>query len=413
MVYCINIDLDASVGIEDALIHERFSVDTYKELLLLGYNMYKHGIKRALDGVVNMRITAELEMKHQTEKEQILQEMHAKLYQLQEENVGILKQCEDDKKVVEETTRKHYELHVEKLKLQLAHMQSVVEGEKERNKSLEAKMNQLYDDIYKDSIVQLKEAIKEKDMQITMLKNTNSVKGCIGESLLRDTLMSLYHDCEVVNMSKVSHVCDVHMVFPVTNAKMVFESKYKGVVDKKDICKFEDDMKHMGKDVMGGMFVSFLCKNIPGKGSLHIDVVPGTPTPLLYVAYENEEEFKLFFPQHCSLFVKVCDMHHFMHQQHGLMEDVFETVLEDVKACFDMLVKNKKRVEDMRTKFFKFCTEMEEDACAMIGRLESIISRNKQKARLTEKREKPQHVCEHCGVSFATKRGLGAHMKKH
>jgi hypothetical protein len=201
------------------------------------------------------------------------------------------------------------------------------------------------------------------------------------------------------------------MTFPSEHV-MVFESKYKGVVEKKDVTKFEDDMGNMGDKVIGGVFVSFLSKNIPGKGNMFIELNKKNK-PLLYVAYDNEEEFNIFFSQHCKLFINIC--HVFMDAEH--QQNDINSILDELKFLFDMFQKNKKRLDDIKTKFMKYYNEVEVDNTTILQRLDNMLIRKKQTLcisnRVKPRQSKISYVCTTCNMEFLGKRELNKHMKSH
>jgi hypothetical protein len=400
----ITLSLDPTKPDELELINLGMSDDSIKDMLLLGFHLYKYGMVKYLNDTMQKNIQLEVNKQVHKVEEDIKQEYEGQISKLVEENISLVKKLEEDIGNMEKAVANRYALDIDKRDMKIEHLTSLLKEAGEKHNTLQGKLEDLYKEIYKESVQQLKETIKEKELEIAMMKNTNIIKGNIGEGLLVETLRKLFHDAAVTATGKVAHVCDVHMTM-ANDAKYVFESKYKGNVDKKDINKFEADMKALGEGVFGGVFVSFVSKNIPGKGSMTIEVLEEIKKPVLYVAYENEQEFGLFFATHFMMFKSICEIYDQSNNDCHDTENEMQTILEEVNYFHGSMQKNKKRLEDLKKSFTKFCTEIEEDNKEIIKRLESVIKVNKSANKGTS------FLCCKCNTVFASKRALNKHVR--
>jgi rubrerythrin len=186
--------------------------------------------------------------------------------------------------------------------------------------------------------------------------------------------------------------------------KIIFESKYKGNIEKKDVDKFYRDMEGFDDGIIGGVFVSFLCKNIPNKGSINFEVTAENKKPLMYVAYENEDEFNQYFPHHIVMFSKLCDSYNESKSSDVNISDV----IEEVRFISDIVNKNKRRLDDFRGKFQKYYTEVEEDNKVLMVKIDNIVK------RVPKATNKKVFICNQCTYTCASKRTLDKHvLEKH
>jgi hypothetical protein len=229
----------------------------------------------------------------------------------------------------------------------------------------------------------------------------------------------MYLDSEVKHMGKTAHVCDVHMVLP-DGLCIAFESKYKGFVEKKDVEKFVSDMKGLISEgnVVGGVFVSFLSKNIPGKGCMNFELLDGKP--IMYVAYSDETDFKLHFTCHVKLFERMCyAVHESVGKMGGHLEDdddmicKLERMMDAVKDLCGRVNRNKKRLDDFKKHVLKFYSDMDDENDQILESLSNMLGAEVVKKK---KRVKQQIACEAacdvCGKSYSSQYGLTRHKKK-
>lgn len=392
----VNITLDEAHAEDREILENNFSVKVLKSFMYIGYQLYKHAVFDRLNDIVGENIESVVSARLTAQET----EMNTQIDYLKSENLVLAKKIEE----CSQEAGKRFELDIEKKKLTISHLEGLLADAYTKNKVLEQKMSEIYNEVFKDSVYQLKETIKQREMEISLLKNTNMVKGRVGEDILMKTLKNIFTDCEVTNMSKTSHVCDVHLVFPPGNKRMVFESKYKGMVDKKDVEKFQGDVEGMGNDVIGGVFVSFLCKNIPHKGSINFEIAPKSRKPLMYMAFENEEEFNMFFPHHVVMFGKLCESM----QEHAVDTTAMDQTLDEVRFVCQTLNKNKKRLDDLKSRFLKYYTDVDDDTRVLLERLDAIIKNNLPKKRMVTNKV---HICSKCSFTCSSRKALTAHDK--
>jgi hypothetical protein len=255
---CVVKNIKLNTDIESEKYISGLDEDALKWMLLLGYHTHQYILANNIFSIVD---------KGDSKLQTRIEELHR-------ENLDLVREYEGRKDDLMAECQKMALLACEKDMMRkdmtIEHMSSIVEELRCKCGEYQSEIQKLYNGLYAESVKELRESIKEKEMQISMLRNMNSVKGQIGESLLVDTLKDMYSESEVKHMGKVAHVCDVHMVLP-DGCDIAFESKYKGTIEKKDVEKFVSDMRGLISEgaTIGGVFVSFLSKNIPGKGCLN------------------------------------------------------------------------------------------------------------------------------------------------
>jgi hypothetical protein len=325
-------------------------------------------------------------------------QLNQHLDELKNENIDLVKKIKE----CEEKTERKYILEIERKCMTIEHLQGMLHNAKETNTLLEKKLNELYDSVYSDSVQQLKDTIKQRDMEISCLKSSNVVKGQIGENMIIDCLRNIFTDVEVSHTGTKAHVCDVHMTFP-NGKKIVFESKFKGNIEKRDVDKFYRDMEGLDKDVIGGVFVSLLSKNIPNKGSINFEITSETKRPIMYVAYSDENEFHTYFPHHTMMFTKLCEIYT---ESTGSVS--MNDIVDEVKFLFDIISKNKRKLDDFKAKFLKFYSDIDEDNGVLLKRIDNIIKRVPNQ-KVTSKKV---FICSQCSFTCCTKKTLDNHCAK-
>jgi len=374
------------------------SEETKTDIFMMGYLLYQHRVHNVVDEVIKNNIDNEVRLKYD-----------AIIQQLKNENLDLAKDLEEKQHVLQ--TRHTFD--IEKKNMRIEQLERLLH-------ETESKISTLYDDIYKDGIDKLREQLKERDMQLHMLRSTNAAKGIIGESLIMESLRSVFQTAEIQYTGKTAHSCDIQMkCFPAEHTYM-FESKYKGCITKADVTKFQQDVLISPDAVQGGMFVSILSKNIPEKGSFHIETVKETSNDrqinkiMVYVAYEDEAEFHVLFKYHCKLFVDICTFHasHMTTQDdYNTYTKIIDAFEKDVVFLTDILKKNKRRIEDFRSKFIRFCGEIEDDNETLLHRIQNtsaLLSLNAKRSALTQQQNHAQ-TCSACGKTYKSARGLKMH----
>lgn len=383
---------------------QHMSTDTLKDIFMLGYTLYQHRVSNVIEDIIRSNMDSEIRARYNND-----------IQQLKSENIELVKELEEKQHML--LTR--HTLDIEKKNMRIEQLERIV-------RETESKLSTLYDDIYKDGIDKLKEQLKERDMQLQMLRSTNAAKGIIGETLIMDSLRSVFETAEIQYTGKTAHSCDIHMkCFPSEHTYM-FESKYKGCVTKADVVKFQQDVMASATSVKGGMFVSILSKNIPEKGSFHFETIKqqtctnqtssGCDTKLvLYVAYEDEAEFHMLFKCHCKLFVDICTLYASQaasQSDHDTYTNILETLEQDIVFLTDILKKNRRRIEDFRSKCIRFCGEVEDDNDTLLKRIQntaSLLSLNMKRASIVEQQTQGAITCGTCGKTCKSQRGLKMH----
>lgn len=260
----------------------------------------------------------------------------------------------------------------------------------------------------KERIISLESIIQQKDAELSTLKTCNFVKGMTGEGLLMNFFKEQYPKLVVNHTGKAAHEGDIQLVDVAQDTLIVVESKYKQSIDKNDVDKFCRDVSMVAqKDVstvcIGGLFVSLLTRNIPGKGDVYFEVIGNVP--VMYVGFSNTEEFAVYFKRYADMFFELCKFY----KQQGAQKSSIDEVLEEVNFYFNMLVKNKTRIEDFRTnclsKLNKFVTDIETDNKLILNRVEGMLKKNNCV------RYDNVYCCERCGEVFSNKRLHTKHIK--
>jgi hypothetical protein len=260
----------------------------------------------------------------------------------------------------------------------------------------------------KDKLVSLEAIIQQKDAELATLKTCNFVKGMTGESLLMNFFKEQYPKMMVQHTGKTAHEGDIQLVDVAQDTLIVVESKYKQQIDKNDVDKFCRDVSGVSqKDVstvcVGGLFVSLLTRNIPGKGDAYFEMIGNVP--VMYVGFSSVEEFSVYFKKYVDLFMELCKFYRLQ----GAQKSSVDEVLDEVNFYFNMLIKNKTRIEDFRTncltKLTKFVTDIETDNKLILGRVEGLLKKN------NSLKYENVHCCERCGEVFSNKRLHTKHIK--
>ena len=383
---------------DQEILEHGFSEDTLKSFLNIGYQLYKHQILKQIHTLANGNIESIIEARIKEKECELTEQMNIHIDELKNENIDLVSKIKE----IEDSVERKYILEVERKELAIEHLKGMLENAKDTNMNLEKKLNELYDNVYSDSVQQLKDAIKQRDMEISCLKSSNMVKGQIGENMIIDSLRNIFTDVEVSHTGTKAHVCDVHMTFP-NGKRIVFESKFKGNIEKRDVDKFYRDVEGLDKDVIGGVFVSLLSKNIPNKGSINFEITSETKRPIMYIAYSDENEFNIYFPHHTMMFTKLCEMYTESSSTLSIND-----IVDEVKFLLDIINKNKRKLDEFKGKFLKFYSDVDEDNGVLLKRIDNIIKRVPNQ-KVTSKRV---FICSQCSFTCSTKKTLDNHCSK-
>jgi len=260
----------------------------------------------------------------------------------------------------------------------------------------------------KDKVLTLENIIQQKDAELRTLKTCNFVKGITGENLILSFLRENYTRNEVIHTGKTAHEGDMQFLDPKDNTLMVIESKYKQSISKDDIDKFCRDVSHVsqkdgGGMCVGGVFISLLTRNIPGKGDIHFETVANVP--VMYVGFTHPDEFNTSFKRYFDMFVSLCKFHNAQDAKQTSLSEF----IDELNFYFNLIMKNKTRIEDFKTncllKMNKFVLDLETDNKVMLSRVEAILQKN------NGLKYKGMHSCGVCGEGFSNKRLLTKHTK--
>jgi hypothetical protein len=260
----------------------------------------------------------------------------------------------------------------------------------------------------KDKILQLEKVLQQKETEIATLKTCNFVKGATGENIIINLLREYYPKNIIQHTGKTAHEGDIQMIDSFNETLIVIESKYKQSIDKNDVDKFCRDVsavsqKESSTRCIGGLFVSLLTRNIPGKGDAYFEMIGNIP--VMYIGFSGLDEFNIYFKKYLDMFNELCRF--YLNQ--GVQKSNIDEVLEEMNFYFNLLIKNKTRIEDFKTscltKINKFVCDIETDNKVILNRLEDMLKKN------NSLKFKNLNACERCGEIFSNKRLLTKHVK--
>jgi hypothetical protein len=276
------------------------------------------------------------------------------------------------------------------------------------------RLHNAYTSEKKDRIQTLERLIEQKEAEIHTLKTCNYVKGNLGEQTIMNALREHYPRHDIKHTGKTACEGDIHMTDVTDGTLVLIESKYKQTIDKNDIDKFCRDVSAVSEKqtstlCVGGVFVSLLTKNIPGKGDVYMDIIGGIP--VLYIGFRNVEDFAAVFKRYMDMFLALTKFH----MSQGVKESTLDELFNEINFYFNMIQKNKTRVEDFKkntlTKLTKFIADVENDTKVLENRMEELLRKNNCLKYETAPASS-SHVCTMCHVNFPNKRQLTMHVKQ-
>ncbi|NBX51784.1 hypothetical protein EBT25_18055, partial [bacterium] len=272
----------------------------------------------------------------------------------------------------------------------------------------------------------LRRQVQERENEIKALRNTNATKCVIGETLIMDTLRSIYTRSEIAHTGKQAHECDIHMT-DSDNHLMIFESKYKNTITKQDVDKFYYDIQNQPAEraVIGAVFISLNTPNIPTKGDICIELANNTYTtiPILFVGFRTPEEFTMNFPAIVTMFTALCKYQYRVNAQKSNddskdatkdYEAKLQQILQEIDTVLALISSNKSRITELR----KIATDLEENQKATLSCLSNIAtSIDPQRATHSynpiisnPKQPKTVYTCDKCKTAtFTNKKELAKH----
>jgi hypothetical protein len=272
-----------------------------------------------------------------------------------------------------------------------------------------------------EKIASLEKVIYQKDAELKTLKSCNFVKGMTGENVIMGFLRERYPKHDIVHTGKVAHEGDIHFVNGELQTSVVVESKYKQCITKDDVDKFCRDVSCVSEKggtltCVGGVFVSLLTRNIPGKGDVCFEMLGNVP--VLFVGFSSVDEFSIYFGRYFEMFNEMSRF--WMSACGGInKQSSLEELMDELNFYFGILVRNKTRVEDFKTtcltKINKFVGDIETDNKVILDRVEGLLKKNNSMKNTSSKGASGSsqgiHVCDKCGERFEGKRMLNKHLK--
>lgn len=326
-----------------------------------------------------------------------------------QELVSLVSRLQDELKSVRDEESVKYRMEIDMLKSQYHNEKQETEYFKKLMEEKDIQLKDAFKNETKERILNLEAIIQQKDAELATLKTCNFVKGMTGENLLMNFFREQYPKLMINHTGKTAHEGDIQLVDTMQDTIIVIESKYKQSIDRNDVEKFCRDVSNVSqKDTtstqcIGGLFVSLLTRNIPGKGDAYFEMIGNVP--VMYVGFSNTEEFSVYFKRYVDMYFELCKFF----KQQGAQKSSVNEVLEEVGFYFNMLVKNKTRIEDFKTnclnKLNKFVTDIETDNKLLINRVEGVLKKN------NSLKYDNVHCCERCGEIFSNKRLHNKHIK--
>lgn len=280
------------------------------------------------------------------------------------------------------------------------------------------RLREAYTSEKKDRIQVLELLIQQKEAEIHTLKTCNYVKGTLGEQTIMNALREYYPRHDIAYTGKTACEGDIHMTDTQDNTLVLIESKYKQTISRNDIDKFCRDVsavseKQTSTMCVGGVFISLLTKNIPGKGDVYMDIIGGIP--VLYIGFSNVEDFVAVFKKYMDMFLTLTKFH----KSQGVKESTLDELFNEINFYFNLMQKNKTRVEEFRkntlAKLTKFIGDIENDTKILEHRMEDLLRKNnclKYESMPASSIATMSHVCATCHESFPNKRQLTMHSKQ-
>lgn len=276
--------------------------------------------------------------------------------------------------------------------------------ERERQRA-EAREKEWLQTLRRKEIEDLKAEIEQREREIHMLKNTNMVKGTVGEAMIAEYLrrQPAFVDAVVEYKGKTPHECDLHMTL-ASGERFLVESKNKDAISKNDVDKFYADVAGSAENCpcVGAVFVSIRTVNIPHKGSLKFELAHDVP--VLFVAFESETHMQEQLGGFVRMFVQYC----LIHARTRGEEVQVDTVFHMLNAHFQSLLTQKMCMDRMRTQhkdMAKTLADMERQHQKEMQTIETFL---KQHNKMDVNRN--YYVCEGCNSYFTNKKVWEQHV---
>ena len=233
----------------------------------------------------------------------------------------------------------------------------------------------------------LRRALADKDHEIAVLKNSNHVKGDLGEAAVADALRASFPEFTVLSVGHAHPGSgDVWLVDPDGSppGMLMLECKNKKTIERADIDKFYADVTRLTSEdpvapaghpcsCVGAVLVSLSTPNVPGKGGACVEVF--RDVPVMFLGFADHEDFFANFARHVKLFRGVC-------RAVGLRRGAASPAepsssLEELAFALGVMARNKRRLDDLKTscvvKLSRFVADSEEENRACLDRIRAVL----------------------------------------
>lgn len=165
----------------------------------------------------------------------------------------------------------------------------------ERLDARDAELRTHVSSLYATELERAKEALAASHAECALLRNSNHVKGNMGEAAVMASLKNspAFADWSFVDTSGIGAESDFHMISAGGEHVVAVEVKNKSIVKAADVDKAMRDVRELqeryGDRLVAYVFVSLRSCNIPRKGGLALDAAPGSEVPMLWMGMAAEE----------------------------------------------------------------------------------------------------------------------------
>jgi hypothetical protein len=251
--------------------------------------------------------------------------------------------------------------------------------------------------------VRLKECLKQKDNEISMLKSNNIIKGNIGESLVKNIVGKWFCDIEIVDMSGSGSMSDIHLVNS-SDQRIVVECKNKATVALTDIEKSLRDIDSLkesyGDRFVGYIFCSLKSHNIPRKGEFCFEMIGDVPVVWFGVDFDSNAD--LAEKELVNVVKIMMSMVKHLGGKNGVERDMF---LDGLKSVLGNIVEQKKTIGVLQSSLSSMKTHVDKLSLSTNEIFEDL--RN----MLGDQGDKSTHECRKCKKTFKTIGGYERHIK--
>lgn len=397
-----------------------------KDALLLGYTVVENGIQRYVSSQMQANQDSNIYNALDEEKKKY-QKSLKELNDLYETNLASLQ-----KSMNTDTIRSILEKEYEN-RITVTQLNTEREIEKKYQKDIIDlhKYKSMYEDLKREcelttksdlaqKIRDLEDLVDTKERELSVLKKCNHAKGNKGESIIIESLKTLFPSCEFYDTSKEKHAGDIHMIFGESREMIMIESKFKDTITRQDVEKFYHDvgfLQETQRQIRAAVFVSILTKNIPQIGNVKLDVVKGVP--VLFIGFANEAEFESMFPYYMHLSFELAA---YMSKSLQNVDRVHD-LMKQVTPLVDQLKRVKNTVDKLRhtqlVQMNNTVIELDNSVKDILNSLLSLISGNGSQMRKyiatpnNSSCNVTSFVCSICDKPFGSQRALSIHNKVH